>query len=120
MLQQTYAAALWYLSNIMVIGLTDNSSPETVSGNENSVTTASASFFNDSKHASSSETAKDCSTTVSSKNHASRSITANKISSETVSENESGAATASIGISCDKQFEDCKRQFGNCLRRNSR
>jgi len=95
MLQQTYAAALWYLFNIMAIGHTDNSSSETVSGNESSVTTAS--FGNHSKHASSSETAKDCSTKVSGKNHASCSITANKISSETVSGNESSATTASFG-----------------------
>jgi len=95
MLQQTYAAALWYLSNIMAIGHKVNSSSETVSGNEISAMTAS--FGNDSKHASSLETAKDCSTTVSGKNHTSSFITANKISLETVSGNESSATTASFG-----------------------
>ena len=47
MLQQTYAAALWYVSDMMVIVHTDKSSSETVSGNESGGTTAS--FGNDSK-----------------------------------------------------------------------
>jgi len=47
----------------------NNFSSETVSGNKSSGTTAS--FGNDRKHASSLDTAKDCSTTVPGKNHAS-------------------------------------------------
>jgi hypothetical protein len=67
---------------------------------------------NKSKHARSSETAKDCSTTVSGKNHASSSITANKISSETVSGNESSGTTASFGndskhASSSETAKDC-------------
>jgi len=54
-------------------------------------------FGNKSKHARSSETAKDCSTTVSGKNHASSPITAKQISLETVSGNESSGTTASFG-----------------------
>jgi len=54
-------------------------------------------FGNDSKHTSSSETAKDCLTTVSGINHASSLIIANKISSETVSENESSGTTVMFG-----------------------
>jgi len=52
---------------------------ETVSDNKNNGTTAL--FGNDRKHASSSETAKDCSTTVPGKNHAS---SATKISAHSV------------------------------------
>jgi len=85
MLQKTYAAALWYLSYIMTIVHTDENS------------TITASFSDESKHARSSKTAKDCSTTDSGKNHASSSITANKISSETVSGNERSGTTALFG-----------------------
>jgi len=63
MLQRTYAAALWYLSYILPVGHTNICSSEAVSGNESSVITGS--FGNESKHARSSETAKDCSATVS-------------------------------------------------------
>jgi hypothetical protein len=50
----------------------ENSSLETVSGNESSGMTAS--FGNDSKHARNSETAKNCLTTVSGENYASSSM----------------------------------------------
>jgi len=70
MLQQTYAAALWYLSYILPVRHTDNSSSETVLDNE-------------SKHACSSETAKDCSATVS-KNSVSGSVIAARSASDSV------------------------------------
>ena len=54
-------------------------------------------FGNNSKHTSSSETAKDCSTTSSGINRASSSMTANKISLETLSETKSSGTTAAFG-----------------------
>jgi len=69
-------------------------------------------FGNDRKHTSSSETAKDCSTTVSGINHASSLITANKISLETLSENESSGTTAAFSnhnkhASSSETAKDC-------------
>ena len=76
MLQQTYAADLWYLSYMMTIAHTDEGSEIT------------ASFIDESKHAHSSKTAKDCSSTFS-KNTGS--------SSQNVPGNESSAITESFG-----------------------
>jgi len=81
MLQQTYAAALWYLSYILPVRHTDNSSSETVLDNESSAITES--FGNESKHARRSETAKDCSATVS-KNSVSVSVIAARSASDSV------------------------------------
>ena len=81
MLHQTYAAALWYLSYILPVRHTDNGSSETVLDNESSAITES--FGNESKHARSSETAKDCSGTVS-KNSVSGSVIAARSASDSV------------------------------------
>ena len=75
-MQQTYAADLWYLSYMMTIAHTDEGSAIT------------ASFIDESKHAHSSKTAKDCSSTFS-KNAGS--------SSQNVPGNESSAITKLFG-----------------------
>jgi len=96
----------------VTVGLSASGSVIALRSASASVSANTESVRNKSKHARSSETAKDCSTTVSGKNHASSSITANKISSETVSGNESSGTTASFGndskhASSSETAKDC-------------
>jgi len=94
MLQQTYAAALWYLSYILPVRHTDNSSSETVLDNESSAITES--FGNESKHARSSETAKDCSATVSKNSVSGSVITARSASDSVIAERSKDSARGSV------------------------